>query len=58
MSAIQKLPEIMQTDNETVVQCIGRCAEILLELKTKADVLDINMQLQINGIETAAYKQH
>ena len=33
-SVTQKLPEIRQKDNETVIQYISRCAEILLELKT------------------------
>ncbi len=35
---IQKLP-----DNEIAMQYISRCAEILLELKTKTDVLDVKM---------------
>jgi hypothetical protein len=29
----QKLPEIRQKDNETLVQYVKRCAEVLLGLK-------------------------
>ena len=54
-SVIQKLPEIRQKDNETVNQYVSRCAEILLELKAKTDVLNMNMQLQLTAEETAAY---
>jgi hypothetical protein len=32
-----------------------RCAEILLELKSKADILDVNMQLQLTDANTAVY---
>jgi hypothetical protein len=52
---IQKLSKIRQKDNETVIQYVSRCAEILLKLKTKTDVLDANMQLQLNAVETAAH---
>jgi hypothetical protein len=34
-------------ENETAMQYISRWAEILLELKTKTDVLDVKMQLQL-----------
>ena len=54
-SVIQKMPEIRQKDNETVIQYISRCAEILLELKTKTDIADINMLLTLSAEETAAY---
>ena len=54
-SVIQKMPEIWQKDNETVIQYISRCAEILLELKSKTDIADMNMQLTLSAEETAAY---
>ncbi len=34
---------------------LSRCAEILLELETKNDALDVNMQLQLNEAETKSY---
>ena len=34
-SVIQKLPEIRQKDDETVIDYVSRVAEILLELKSK-----------------------
>ena len=40
-SVIQKLPEIRQKDNESVIQYVSQWAEILLELTTKTDVLDV-----------------
>jgi hypothetical protein len=52
---IQKLPEIRQKDNETVIQYTSRCAEIFLELKTKSDAVKANMQLQLNAAENPAY---
>jgi hypothetical protein len=54
-SVIQKLPEIQQKDNETLIKYICRCAEVLLELKTKSDAVKANIQLQLNAAETAAY---
>ena len=52
---MQKLPEINWKDNESVIQYVSRCAEILLELKSKTDILDINMQLQLSEADTAIY---
>ena len=49
------MPEIRQKDNETVIQYISRCAEILLEHKTNTDIADTNMLLTLNAEETAAY---
>ncbi len=54
-SVKHKLPEIRQKDNETVIQYVSRCEEILFELKTKTDVLDVNVQLQLNDAKTATY---
>jgi hypothetical protein len=54
-SVIQKLQEIRQKYNVTVIQYICRCAEILLEFKTKSDAVEANMQLQLNAAKTAAY---
>jgi hypothetical protein len=54
-SVIQKLPEIRQKDNKTVIQYTSRCAEILLELKTKSDAVEAHMRIQLNAIETTAY---
>jgi hypothetical protein len=34
---------------------VSQCAEILLELKTKTDIIDINMQLQLPKEDTAIY---
>jgi hypothetical protein len=34
-----------------------RCAEILLKIKAKRDVLEVNMHLQINAAEAAAYNK-
>jgi hypothetical protein len=44
-SVIKKLWEIRQIDNESVIQYVSQSPEILLELKTKTDVLDVKMQL-------------
>jgi hypothetical protein len=52
---IQKQPEIRRTDNETVMQNLNRCAEIILGLKPKTDVLEVNLQRQLNTAETGAY---
>ena len=54
-SVISNLTEIRQKDNESVIQYVSRCAEILLELKTKTDVLEANMQLHLNDADTALY---
>jgi hypothetical protein len=54
---IQKLPEIRQRDNETVIQYVSRCAEVVLELKTNPDILDVNVQLQLKATKTAAYNE-
>ena len=41
---------------KTVIQYVRRCAEILLEMRTKSDAVETNMQLQFNATETASYK--
>jgi hypothetical protein len=53
---IQKWPDIRQKDNESVIQYVSQCTECLLELKTKTDVLDSNVQLQLTAADTAVYK--
>ena len=54
-SVIQKMPEIRQKDDESVIDYVSRVAEILLDLKARTDVIDINMQLQLSDIATAGY---
>jgi hypothetical protein len=54
-SGIQKLPEIKQKVDESVIQGVSRCTEILLELKTKTNVPNLNMHLQLPAEETEAY---
>ena len=54
-SVISKLPEIRQKDNESVNQYVSRCAEILLELKAKTDVVEANIQLTLTDEDTALY---
>ena len=54
-SVIQKLPEIRQKDDETVIDYVSRVAEILLDLKAKTDISEITMQLQLSDVATAGY---
>ena len=54
-SVIQKLPEIRQKDDETVIDYVSLVAEILLDLKAKTDISEINMQLQLSDVATASY---
>ena len=54
-SVISKLPEIRQKDNKSVIQYVSRCAEILLELKAKTDVVEANIQLTLSDEDTALY---
>ncbi len=48
------LHKIRQQDNKKIYY-VSISAEILLELK-KADVLEVNLQIQLNAAEMAAYK--
>jgi uncharacterized protein YqgV (UPF0045/DUF77 family) len=54
-SVIQKLPEILQKDNESVIQNVSRCADILLGFRTKTDVHEVPTQLQFNTTEKVAF---
>ena len=54
-SVIQKLPEIKQKDDEKVIDYVSRVAEILLDLKAKTDISEINIQLQLSAAATATY---
>ncbi len=51
LSVLLKLPEIKQKDTEYVFQYVSTCAEILLELRTKTDTLEILIQLHFNATE-------
>jgi hypothetical protein len=51
----QKLPEIRQKDNESVIKYVSRCGEILLELNRKTDGLEVKMQLQLTTELTATH---
>ena len=54
-SVIQKLPEIRQKDDERVIDYVSRVTEILLDLKAKTDISELNMQLQLSDAATAVY---
>jgi hypothetical protein len=49
------LLEIRQKENESVNMCVSRCAETLLELKAKTDILVINSPLQLLAADGAIY---